>query len=83
MDKAAQEAEKGEAVTIQLSREVDVSRGCVLVKGTELKISKMFTASILWMDDIELTQGKSFLIKIGTKILPATVMSIKYKVDIH
>jgi len=82
-DKNVQEAHRGQALTVQLNREVDVSRGCVLVRGTQLKVSRMFTASILWMDDTELVQGKNFLIKIGTKMLPATVMAVKYKVDIH
>lgn len=83
VDKKVQKAYKGQPLTIQLNREVDVSRGCVLAKGTQLKVSRMFTASVLWMDDAELVQGKNFLIKIGTKQLPATVMAIKYKVDIH
>ena len=43
----------------------------------------MFTVSLLWMDDTELVQGKNFLIKIGTKLIPATIMKVKYKIDIH
>lgn len=82
-DRKAETVEKGNPVTIQLNKEIDVSRGCVFVSGTKLKASNMFSASILWMDDAELVQGKNFLIKIGTKTLPATVMKIKYKVDIH
>lgn len=82
-DKNVQEAEKGQPVTIQLEREIDVSRGCVLIKEVDLKVSNMFTASILWMDDAELVQGKNFILKIGTKKIPATIMSIKYKVDIN
>ena len=83
LDKQAQEAEKGQAVTIQLNREIDVSRGCVLTKDTNLIVSNMFTVSLLWMDDVPLAQGKNFLLKLGTKTIPATVMSIKYKVDIN
>ena len=83
MDKNVQQAYKGQALTVRLDREVDVSRGCVLVRETQLKVSRMFTASILWMDDVALAQGKNFLIRIGTKLLPATVMAIKHKVDIH
>lgn len=82
-DKNMPQAEKGQAVTISLDREIDVSRGCVLTKDTDLKVSTMFTSTILWMDDMELTQGKNFLIKIGTKTLPASVMDIKYRVDIN
>lgn len=82
-DRETQRAEKGSPVTIQLDKEIDVSRGCVLVQGTQLKVSNMFSASLLWMDDTELVQGKNFLIKMGTKLLPATVMKVKYKIDIH
>lgn len=81
LDKSVQSAQKGQPVTIQLDREVDVSRGCVLAKDTDLKVSRMFTASLLWMDDSKLMQGKNFLLKIGTKMIPATIMSIKHKVD--
>ena len=62
---------------------IDVSRGCMLVKDTELIVSSMFTAVILWMDDSELTQGKNFLVKIGTKLISAAIMDIKYRIDIH
>lgn len=50
-DKNVKTAKKGNPVTVQLNREVDVSRGCVLTEGTELKVCNMFTASILWMED--------------------------------
>ncbi len=83
MDKQVQSAMKGQPVTIQLNREIDVSRGCILKKDVELKVSNMFTASLLWMDDAELIQGKNFWLKLGTKTIPATVMSLKYKVDIN
>lgn len=74
---------KGYAVTISLSSEVDVSRGCVLKKDCELTIGSMFAASILWMDDHCLTAGKSFLLKLGTAQVPATVMNIKCKIDVN
>ncbi len=82
-DKKVMQAEKGQAVTVSLNREIDVSRGCVLVKDDSLTVSTMFTGSILWMDDIELMQGKSFLLKLGTRAVPASVMEIKYRIDIH
>ena len=82
-DKNVETAYRGNPVTIQLNREIDVSRGCVLIKDVSLLISNMFTASILWMDDIELVKGKNFLAKIGTKNIVATIMNIKYKIDIN
>ena len=82
-DRKSSRAEKGQAVTISLDKEVDVSRGCVLVRDADLKVSTMFTSTILWMDDMELMQGKNFLLKIGTKTIPASIMHIKYRIDIH
>lgn len=79
----ANEAIVGQPVTIQLDREVDVSRGCVIAKDEKLQIADMFTATILWMDDTELVAGRNYIVKVGTKILPATVMDIKYKIDIN
>ncbi len=82
-DKEADRAEKGAPVTIQLDREVDVSRGCVLTKDVGLQIGNMFTATILWMDDVPLVQGKNFMIKVGTKMISAMVMNLKYKLDVN
>lgn len=82
-DKQSEQAEKEQAVTLSLNREIDVSRGCVFVKDTELIVSNMFTSTILWMDDQELMQGKNFLLKIGTKLIPASIMDIKYRIDVN
>jgi len=73
----------GQPVTIQLDREVDVSRGCVLVRDEALEHTDMFTATILWMDDTELVAGRNYIIKVGTKLLPCMVMNIKHKIDIN
>lgn len=82
-DKESKKAVKGQPVTIQLDREVDVSRGCVLTKGANLTTSKHLTATILWMDDGELTKDKNYFVKIGTKLIPGVVTDIHYKVDIN
>lgn len=73
----------GHAVTIQLDSEIDISRGCVLVENTQVSVSSMFEASILWMDDTKLVEGKNYLLKIGTQRVPATIMNIKYKIDVN
>lgn len=76
-------SETGHAVTITLDREVDISRGCVLVKDSAAKVSSLFTAKLLWMDDNRLVAGKNYLLKLGTKEVPAVVMNIKYKIDVN
>jgi bifunctional enzyme CysN/CysC len=82
-DKEMDFATAGQPVTIQLDREVDVSRGCVLTTAENIQVTDMFTATILWMDDSPLIPGRNYLVKVGTKILPGTVMSIKHKIDIN
>ncbi|MCR5691750.1 MAG: GTP-binding protein [Eubacterium sp.] len=74
---------KGQPATIQLDREVDVSRGDVLTTQADLKISSSLTATILWMDDAELMGGKNFFFKLGTKSIPAMVSSIEYAIDVN
>lgn len=82
-DKSVSEASKGQPVTIQLDKEVDVSRGCILLKGTDIKLSNSFRTEILWMDDSELICGKEYIIKIGTKMLSGIVTELKYKIDVN
>ena len=82
-DKRTDKARCGQPVTIVLDKEIDASRGCVFTKAGSLHVSNMFTASLLWMSDDVLVAGKSYLLKIGTKIIAATIMSIKHKVDIN
>ena len=73
----------GHAVTLQLDTEIDISRGCVLVADTEVCVNTMFAATLLWMDDAKLVEGKNYLLKIGTQRVPCTVMSIEYKIDVN
>lgn len=76
-------AGKGQAANICLDKEIDVSRGCVLVKDARAKIGNMFSVKLLWMDDTRLVAGKNFMLKLGTKRIPAVVMNIKYKIDVN
>ncbi len=82
-DKDSQSAFMGQPVTLQLDKEVDVSRGCVIASGNNLPISKSFTATILWMDDEELTPGTDYLVKLGTKQIPGILKNIQYKIDVN
>ena len=78
-----QKAVKGQAVNICLDREIDASRGCVIVKDAAAQTGNMFTVKLLWMDDARLVAGKNYMLKIGTKRIPAVVMDIKYKIDVN
>lgn len=82
-DKESQSAHKGQPVTITLDKEVDVSRGCVLVKDANLAVYKRLTVSLLWMDDEPLSVGKDYLVKLGTKTISGVVTKINYAVDVN
>ena len=82
-DKEATSAKQGQPVTITLDREVDVSRGCVLVKNTDIGVYKKLTVSLLWMDDEELAIGKDYLVKLGTKTIPGILTHVQYAIDVN
>ena len=82
-DKNVDVAQEGQPVTIQLDREVDVSRGCVLSVDSGIKTAAAVTATILWMDDDALENGKNFFIKLGTKMIPGLVTKIVSLIDVN
>ena len=82
-DKEAQTASIGQPITIQLDREVDVSRGSVLAAGADLKLATEITATILWMDDDVLTNNKNFFVKLGTRLIPGVVTEIVNTIDVN
>ncbi len=73
----------GQPVTLQLNREIDISRGCVLVTGKGHPISESFMVTLLWMDESPLVPGVNYILKLGTKMTNVTVMEIQYKIDVH
>ncbi|MCD7817636.1 MAG: adenylyl-sulfate kinase [Lachnospiraceae bacterium] len=82
-DQSVNQSTIGHPVTIQLNTEIDVSRGCVLTKDPNLHVNTMFTATLLWMDDTKLVEGKNYLLKSGTQKVPATVLRIRHKIDVN
>lgn len=82
-DKKVNHVFTGQPATIQLDREVDVSRGNVIVDAEGLKVASTFTAEILWMDDNKLVTGKNFYVKIGTKMIPGIITDIIHQIDVN
>lgn len=78
-----EEIVKGQPVTICLDKEIDCSRGCVIVKGQAPAVGNMFRVTMLWMDDVPLVEGKEYMLKLGTKKIPARVVKIEYKIDVN
>ena len=79
-----EEALMGDAVTLVLDREIDISRGDVITSAEKRpEVSDQFAAEILWMNDEALLPGRSYLLKIGTATTPATVSALKHRVDVN
>ncbi|MBO5239273.1 MAG: adenylyl-sulfate kinase [Lachnospiraceae bacterium] len=78
-----EEIVEGQPVTVCLDKEIDCSRGCVMVKGRTPEVGNMFRVTMLWMDDVPLVEGKEYMLKLGTKKIPARIVKIEYKIDVN
>jgi bifunctional enzyme CysN/CysC len=77
-------ATAGDAVTLTLADEIDIGRGDVLVPPhLRPEVADQFGAHLLWMNEEQLLPGRSYLLRIGTKTLPAQVTMLKHKIDIN
>ena len=74
----------GEAVTLVLEDEIDIARGDVLARAdARPEVVDQFAAHVLWMAEEAMLPGRSYLMRIGTKFVPARVTSLKHKVDVN
>ncbi|TLU73032.1 sulfate adenylyltransferase subunit CysN [Lichenicoccus roseus] len=84
MDGDLARAGAGDAVTLTLADELDISRGDVFAQpDARPEVSDQFAARIVWMDDAPLLPGRSYLLKLGTRTVTASVSTLKHKVDIN
>jgi len=73
-----------QAVTIVLDRELDVSRGDVIVKAdTPAEVANQFEAHVVWMADAPMLRGRQYLMKLGTQTVNASITDIKYQVNVN
>ncbi len=78
------EARAGDAVTITLADEVDVARGDMLSEPqARPEVVDLFAAQVLWMIEEPMLPGRSYLMRIGTRYVPARVTSLKHKTDVN
>jgi len=73
----------GQAVTVTLADEIDVSRGDVIAAAASpAQVGDQFEATVVWMAEEPLLRGRTYLMRVGTKTVPATVAPLKYKLDV-
>jgi bifunctional enzyme CysN/CysC len=77
-------ASEGQAVTLVLEDEIEVSRGNMLV-GTEARpeVADRFAANIVWFGEEALLPGRSYLLRTETDQTPVTINEIKYRTDVN
>jgi len=77
-------AEAGEAVSIAIADAIDVGRGDVLVPpAARPEVADQFAAHLIWMDIDPLMPGRSYLLRVGTRTVAASITSIRHRIDVN
>ncbi|MBJ9756210.1 sulfate adenylyltransferase subunit CysN [Burkholderia cepacia] len=77
-------ARAGDAVTLTLADEIDISRGDMIARAdAPPEVADQFEATLVWMHDAPLLPGRPYLVKLGTQTVGATCATPKYKVDVN
>ncbi|MDX8469567.1 sulfate adenylyltransferase subunit CysN [Mesorhizobium sp. VK23B] len=79
-----EQAVAGQAITLVLEDEVEVSRGNMLVSpAARPQVADQFTANIVWFDEQALLPGRSYILRTETDQVSATVTDLKYRVNVN
>lgn len=74
----------GQSVTLTFADEVDTSRGDVICAASDpAEVADQFQARVLWMADSDMLPGRRYLLKIGAKTVTATVLDLKFGIDVN
>ncbi|MDF0517600.1 adenylyl-sulfate kinase [Bradyrhizobium yuanmingense] len=83
MDGDLARAGAGDAVTVLLADDIDVSRGDLLASPDKPpQIADAFACDLVWMSEAPLLPGRSYLLKCGNRTVGATITTLKYRVDV-
>ncbi len=83
-DRLVEEAGAGDAVTVTLADEVDISRGDVLAHPDRRpEVADQFTAHVIWMSADPMLPGRSYLLKLGARTTPASITDLKHRIDVN
>jgi bifunctional enzyme CysN/CysC len=82
MDGDLAEAVPGQAVTLVLDREIDVSRGDVLAATPAPALADQVTAWVVWMDETPLFRGRAYLLMLGSRTVVGTITDISNRLDV-
>jgi len=73
-----------QAVTLVFDRDIDASRGDVVVaSGNPAELADQFEAKIVWMAETALLRGRQYIIKLATQTANARITEVKYQVNVN
>ena len=73
-----------QAVTLTLDREIDLSRGDLIVAAdAPCEVSDQFEAELVWMDNEPGYVGRRYSFQLGTSQANASLTDIKFKYDVN
>ena len=72
----------GQAVTLTLDHEVDVTRGDVIAGDDQLQPADRFAADMVWLSEEPLAHGRSYLLVSGSRSVPATVTNVRNRINV-
>ncbi|QLI81093.1 sulfate adenylyltransferase subunit CysN [Chitinibacter fontanus] len=75
----------GQAITLTLEDEIDISRGDMIVRAQDPQphVGSAFDAHVVWMNEAPLVVGKEYIVKLGGKQCFGRVTSIQYRIDVN
>ncbi len=83
-DGELEQAIAGQAITLTLEDEIDISRGDLIVSAQDsVRSSDHFEAMLVWMDEQPLLPGKRYDFKRATSYIPGNISSIEHRVDVN
>jgi len=83
-DGELEQAIPGQAITVTLEDEIDLSRGDMLVHSDSLpRVANTFTAKLVWMSEEPLVIGKKYDIKRATSYIQGNISQISYKINVN
>ena len=77
-------AEAGASITIELEKDIDISRGDILVQADDkLEGLKNFQSQLCWLDKEELSTNKKYILQYGSTTVPVKISEVKSQLDFN
>ncbi|GAB4179653.1 MAG: sulfate adenylyltransferase subunit CysN [Wenzhouxiangellaceae bacterium] len=78
------QARAGQAITVTLTDEIDLSRGDLLVAPDQsARVAECLDARIVWMHERPMLPGRQYLLKLASSEVPATPEQIHHRIDVN